>query len=909
MTVDPKPTTVLLDNNTCVGITVSITPTTGGTWASSDPAIATITNAGLVTPLAPGKVSFIFTKLSNGCDSDPSDSLTVEPGPTITPPADNELCIGETTTITPNSGGTWASSNAAIASIDNTGTITAVSQGIATFTFTSSTTLCKSVASAPVTVNGKPTVSITGSDEICIGGLTQLAPGAGGTWVSSADSVATVTDAGVVTGISPGSAFFTFTDTITGCVADATVPVTVSTAPTVSILGLDEICLGGQTTVGSSSVGTWTSSDPTVATVDNNGLVTSVAPGKVTFSFQESSTGCDAGAETDTITITQCSNPDFNATFVNVPVTGDVSTNDGAGATTSYGTPVLQTKPTGSVPVLSVNPDGTYTFTSNMVGVYYYTVQGCVPPLVSGCPATDLVITVTDHVDPARQPIANVDFGTTFTTTPITLATMSNDRCMVVNGCSLDPNSVVITDNPSNGTATVDLLTGDIEYTADGGFTGQDTLVYRVCVLGEATNCATAKQIISVFNTTADNSTVADDDFAVTQEEEAVSGNVSDNDSDPEGDTQTVTAQTTTIVGTGTLILGTDGSYTFTPAKYFSGPVEFVYTICDDNASIECVDATLHILVVPDLTIKVRVYLEGSLMDNSNAVASDGRPLMRDGLRVSTFNSNRYIPNRDPYKFTPDAYLNSSLDLTTDYDHTVPGGSANFVRFDSVAAPITVFGVSGEAAMVDWVFVELRSKSDSTVIMATRSGLLQRDGDVVDLDGYSGLKFPGMSIDSYYVVVRHRSHLGAMTADPQTPRQLTTLVNFTKASELDVYDFGTDKYPGYDYTGLAMNSEVKFGYRALWAGTFDINGKIKADNPNDDLNTLFFDVFGYPTNTSLNVNFDFAFGYTPGDYNMDGKSKYDNPNDDKNMLYAQLLFYPLNTGFLSNFDFFIQQLP
>ncbi len=446
-------------------------------------------------------------------------------------------------------------------------------------------------------------------------------------------------------------------------------------------------------------------------------------------------------------------------------------------------------------------------------------------------------------------------------------------------------------------------------YTADAGFTGQDTLVYRVCVMGATTRCATAKQIISVFNSTADNSTVADDDFAVTQEEEAVTGNVKDNDSDPEGDTQSVTAQTTTIVGTGTLVLGTDGSYTFTPAKYFSGPVEFVYTICDDNASVECVDATLHILVIPDLTIKVRVYLEGSLMDNSNAVASDGRPLMRDGLRASTFNANRYIPNRDPYKFTPDAYLLSSLDLTTDYDHQVPGGTANYSRFDSVAAPSTKFGVTGQEALVDWVFIELRSKADSTVILATRSGLLQRDGDVVDLDGYSGLKFPGMSIDSYYVVVRHRSHLGAMTANPQTPRQLTTLVNFTKASELDVYDFGDDKYPGYDYTGLAMNDNVKFGYRALWAGTFDINGKIKADNPNDDLNTLFFDVFGYPTNTSLNVNFDFAYGYTPGDYNMDGKSKYDNPNDDKNMLYAQLLFYPLNTGFLSNFDFFIQQLP
>lgn len=910
LTVDPKPTTVLLDNNTCVGIAVNITPTTGGTWLSSNTAIATITNAGLITPVGPGKVSFIFTKLSNGCDSDPSDSLTVEAGPTITAPLDNQLCIGDATTITPTTGGTWASSNPAIATIDNAGNITAVSQGIATFTFTSSTTLCKSVASAPVTVNGKPTVAISGSDEICIGGFSQLFPGAGGSWVSSNAAVATVSNAGLVEGISPGTATFTFTDSSTGCVADDTAPITVSTAPTVSILGLDAICLGGQTTVGASSVGTWTSSDPTVATVDNNGVVTSVAPGKVYFTFRESSTGCDASSTTDTVTITQCSNPDFNATFVNIPVTGDVSTNDAAGGSTTYGTVVLQTKPSGSVPSITMNTDGTYTFTSNKVGVYFYTVQGCVPPLTSGCPATDLVITVTDHVDPAKQPVANVDFATTFETTPVILATLSNDNCVVVNGCNLNPASVSVISAPDHGMTSVNVTTGEITYTANSGFTGQDTLVYKVCVMGEATNCATAKQIISVFNSTADNSTVADDDFTVTQEEKAVSGNLSDNDSDPEGDTQTVTPINTTVAGVGTLVVASNGAYTFTPAKYFSGPYEFVYNTCDDNLLQECADATLHILVVPDLTVKVRVYLEGALMDNSNAAkAADGRPLMRDGLRNSTFTSTRYIPNRDPYKFTPDAYLLSGLYTTQQYSHTPPGGSPNYSKFDSVASPSTVFAVSGEEAITDWVFIELRSKNDSTSVVATRTGLLQRDGDVVDLDGFTGLKFPGMSIDSYYVVVRHRSHLGAMTAAAQTPSQLTTLVNFTKASELDVFDFGDDKYPAYDYTGLAMNDGVKFGYRALWAGTFDINGKVKADNPNDDLNTLFFDVFGYPTNTSLNVNFDFAYGYLPGDFNMDGKSKYDNPNDDKNMLYAQLLFYPLNTGFLSNFDFFIQQIP
>src|SRR5690606_33523998 len=116
-------------------------------------------------------------------------------------------------------------------------------------------------------------------------------------------------------------------------------------------------------------------------------------------------------------------------------------------------------------------------------------------------------------------------------------------------------------------------------------------------------------------------------------------------------------------------------------------------------------------------------------------------------------------------------------------------------------------------------------------------------------------------------------------------------------------------FTSVDYTGLAMNEGISFGYRCLWAGDFDGNGKIKFTNPSDDTNIVFFDVNSYPTNESAQANFDFSYGYLPGDYNMNGKCKFDNPEDDKNMLYIQTIFYPLNEDLLSNFDFFIEQLP
>ncbi|MBK7806851.1 MAG: hypothetical protein IPJ51_11180 [Saprospiraceae bacterium] len=147
--------------------------------------------------------------------------------------------------------------------------------------------------------------------------------------------------------------------------------------------------------------------------------------------------------------------------------------------------------------------------------------------------------------------------------------------------------------------------------------------------------------------------------------------------------------------------------------------------------------------------------------------------------------------------------------------------------------------MTGQNAIVDWVFVELRSKTTNTTVLATRSGLLQRDGDVVDLDGINGLRFPGIAMDDYYVTVRHHRHLGTMTKVAQTPKQLTTLVNFTTTALKRMIKANTGANGKGNYTGMGQKAGVKVGYMALWAGDFDSNRKIKFEQPNDDLNSFF----------------------------------------------------------------------
>ncbi len=76
---------------------------------------------------------------------------------------------------------------------------------------------------------------------------------------------------------------------------------------------------------------------------------------------------------------------------------------------------------------------------------------------------------------------------------------------------------------------------------------------------------------------------------------------------------------------------------------------------------------------------------------------------------------------------------------------------------------LNVFDVTGNDAIVDWVSVELHPRSNLSDITTTRAALLQRDGDVVDVDGKKHLIFENLPAGDYHIVVKHRNHLGIMS--------------------------------------------------------------------------------------------------------------------------------------------------
>ena len=127
----------------------------------------------------------------------------------------DQICGGETAQLNPSTGGTWASSNDNIATINNSGFVTPVSLGSVTFVFTNSSTLC-TAESSTLLITAQPIVSVD-KNVLCVGESTLASPSEGGTWTSSNSAVCTVNNSGLVTSVSPGTCMLVYNKSASQC--------------------------------------------------------------------------------------------------------------------------------------------------------------------------------------------------------------------------------------------------------------------------------------------------------------------------------------------------------------------------------------------------------------------------------------------------------------------------------------------------------------------------------------------------------------------------------------------------------------------------------------------------------------------------------------------------------------------
>ncbi|NQY28649.1 MAG: fibronectin type III domain-containing protein, partial [Flavobacteriaceae bacterium] len=300
-------------------------------------------------------------------------------------------------------------------------------------------------------------------------------------------------------------------------------------------------------------------------------------------------------------------------------------------------------------------------------------------------------------------------------------------------------------------------------------------------------------------------------------------------------------------IGSPAINTGSNASLPVTIVEDLNGNSRTVDTTVD-MGSFEY-DANLN------LAINLKIYLQGAALNPNTGEET----LMRDDLRVANL-----IPTTSPYT-------------------------------DALICNASVFTVTGNDAIVDWVLVELRDATTNTTILHSQSALLQRDGDVVGTDGTSTLSFATVA-GNYYVAIKHYNHLGIMSSNVIALSSSAATVDFTNANNQITYGSNAQ-------TTFGMSS----GVVGMWAGDTNGDGVVQysgatPDSPNI-LSYVLNDVgnfLGLPTYSSS--------GYNMRDVDMNGSTQYSGATPDTPFILQNALSHSGNFLGLSTYSI-TEQLP
>jgi len=278
-------------------------------------------------------------------------------------------------------------------------------------------------------------------------------------------------------------------------------------------------------------------------------------------------------------------NNDEYTTQEDVAISGTVATND-SDADGDLLTYSVVTPPSGGVFVL--NSNGTFSFIPPLNASGVFTVTYMVSDIELAADIATLTIVVTGVNDALE--VLNDTYSTNEDTA------FSGD----LSDNDTDPDGDVLTytlvSSPANGTFNLN-SNGTFTYTPTANYNGSFSLTYQACDFPGS--CETA--IVTITVNAVNDSPIAVNDTFNTIEDQVVAGTVATNDSDIDGGN--LSYSVVTNVSSGTLLLSSNGSFTYTPALNYFGTQTATYQVCDDGGL--CVNATLNIIVqsVNDLPV------------------------------------------------------------------------------------------------------------------------------------------------------------------------------------------------------------------------------------------------------------------------------------------------------------------
>ena len=576
-----------------------------------------------------------------------------------------------------------------------------------------------------------------------------------------------------------------------------------------------------------------------VATNPTHGSVVLNANGTFTYTPTNGYSGADSftynvsdgngGTASATVNVTVGVNPnnppvannDSVSTAVNTAVNGNASTNDSDpdGDTLTYS---VATNPTHGSVVLNANGTFTYTPTNGYSGADSFTYN--VSDGKGGTASATVNVTVANGV-----PVANNDSVSTAINTAVNGDVSTNDS-----DPNADPLTFSVATNPTHGSVVLN-ANGTFTYTPTGGYSGADSFTYNVSDGKGGTATAT------VNVTVANGVPVAMTDSVSTATNTPVNGDVSTNDSDPNGDPLTFSVATNPTHGS--VVLNANGTFTYTPTNGYSGADSFTYNVSDGKGGTA--SATVNVTVANG----VPVAMNDSFNAHSGASTN------------GTVAANDSDPNGDPLTYAVSTGpAHGSLTLNADGTFTyLP--MASYTGTDTFTYQVTD-GQGGSATAT--VTVTVTNTPPTTVgVTPTQNGL---DGATVtlnastyftDADGntltYSATGLPtGLSIDPVTGVISGTIASGASGATGANGYSvIVTASDPAGASTTQTFTWN-----------IANVAPTAVADTFSTTGTSPVAGTVATNDSDADHDTLTYTLNGQSAHGHVVFNADGSFTYT-----------------------------------------------
>jgi hypothetical protein len=286
--------------------------------------------------------------------------------------------------------------------------------------------------------------------------------------------------------------------------------------------------------------------------------------------------------------------------------------------------------------------------------------------------------TVAVTVDPVPDaPVANNDTAT------VAEDSTNNIINVTANDTDVDGDTLTVTAaSAANGSATPS--GGNVSYTPPANFSGQTTISYTISDGNGGEDSAT----VAVTVTGQNDPPVANNDVASVAED-TVSNviNVTANDTDPDGDTLTVSAATTS---TGS-VSPSGGNVLYTPPLDFVGQATINYTITDGNGGSDSAIVTVTVTNRNDSPTAVNDTATVQEDSSNNVIDVTENDFDLDGDTLTVTSANAQNGNASPsggtVVYTPDPDFNGQDTIT----YTITDGNGGS---DSAVVTVTVNNVN-----------------------------------------------------------------------------------------------------------------------------------------------------------------------------------------------------------------------